>query len=820
MRRLLILLFVSLALAAPSARAAVPQTIVVDGVNDFLPANLLSDDLTDTQSNCAAGIYPMDLGRVYVTNDASFLYVGIEFSKTCYCEMNLGMALDIGTAGGGVTDAFGRKIGWANVSFKPDWYLYDVTPTNCNTFNYEAIYRDTLGTWQNRGTLFNPSYGTGANGLLIADANDFKEFKLPLSTLGVTAGTTMHLEFWVTQEGANKGPLDALASDDVQMSRASSTTYDTAAVVQMTTMFPYTVLSTTDTDPPTLSSAKAVNFTLQANKQFALLTNKVDVVFNEPVDLTTSQIAGNYSYTGPAPPRTVTSAVRDGSAPDVVHLTLNTPINANAAAYAITATGVQDLASNTIVNNGTTNKASFFIQNVIFNGNFALGLCGGTFAPSDTFAVEGSLAPLTFSICDNGLLYDANADSIYTLTVPFALPVNTLSGTGEADLEWKFSRLCSTFEPLPGNRTFHITSDSGATARLSGAWNNDDPTQYTSHPVDVIFKVNATLHAPVPSDVVTLLGNQGPLAFTQPGVPMLDNGVAPDDAAGDKIYTARVTFPSCSFKTVGWKVDLNGTIECLGQANREVYLNDALFSSATPIVLPARGIERCEVTDKPLTVVFSVRADQFYPPSSPADTVAIRGDRAPLDFGVNAVTMADDGAGFDAQANNGVFTRSVTFPDSTRFRVEFKYWTAGDFECIGFGNRVLILDDVANISATPIVRIEDVYDFCTELTGVPPTLNPGDETTFASLRPVMPNPVLRRARFAFEMHRAGRVALDVYDVTGRRVVRLLDAEYGPGLHGTSWDGRDSRGVRLGPGLYIYQLSMGGQRLARRLIMTR
>lgn len=820
MRRFLAVLLVLFAVASTSARAAVPQTITIDGVNDFLPANLFSDDRLDTQTNCGVGIFPMDLGRVYITNDANFLYVGVEFAKSCFCDMNLGVAMDIGTAGGGTTDAFGRKIGWANVPFKPDWMLYDVTPTNCNTFNFEQIYRDTLGTWQARGPSFNPSYGTGSNGLGIFDSDTFKEFKLPLASLGVSAGTTMRFEFWVTQEGTTKGPLDALSSDDVQMSRGSQTTFDTTAVVQMTSMLPYTVLSAVDNAPPTLISASAVDFALQGNKQFALLTTKVDVKFNEFVDLTTSQVAGNYAYTGPAPPRTVTSAVRDPLALDVVHLTLSSPITANAAAFAITATGVKDNANNTIVANGVTNKRSFFLQNVNFNGRFALGLCSGAFAAADTFAVEGSLAPLTFSLCDNALLYDGNADSVYTLSVPFSLPVDPGTGKGEADLEWKFSHKCTTFEPLAGNRTFHITSDSGAVARLTEAWNNDDPSQYTSRAVDVIFKVDATRRNPVVTDVITLLGDRGPLAFTQPGVAMLDNGVAPDQVAGDRIYTARVTFPKCTFRTVGWKVDFNGSFECVGQGNRTVFLNDALFSSATPIVLPARGIDRCEVTDKPLTVVFSVRADQFYPPSTNADTVSIRGDALPLLFSVNQVNMKDDGLGFDGRANDGVFTRSVTFPDSTRLRSDFKYWTAGNFECAGFANRVLVLDDVAQNSVTPRVRLQDVYDYCSELTAVPPGRTPGGDASFAALRPVVPNPVSRSARFAFDLHRAGRVALDVYDVTGRRVARVMDATLEPGTHSFQWNGQDGRGVRLGPGLYVYQLSMNGESVARRLILTR
>ena len=57
------------------------------------------------------------------------------------------------------------------------------------------------------------------------------------------------------------------------------------------------------------------------------------------------------------------------------------------------------------------------------------------------------------------------------------------------------------------------------------------------------------------------------------------------------------------------------------------------------------------------------------------------------------------------------------------------------------------------------------------------------------------------------------------DVTGRRVTRVTEMELAPGVHTVAWDGRDARGVRLGAGLYIYQLSMGGERIASRLIVT-
>lgn len=816
------LLAVLLLAVAMPVLAAVPQTIVIDGVNDFDPSNSLGDDAADTQTGCSPAVYPMDLGKVYVTNDANFLYIGIEFSKSCYCDMNLGMAFDIGTAGGGTTDPFGRKIGWANVPFKPDYIIYDVTPTNCNTFNYEVFYKDTLSTWQNRSTLINPSWGSGSNGLGIADADNFREVKIPLSVLGVSTGTNMNLEFWVTQEGTTKGPLDAFCSDNVQMSRASQTTYDTTAVVQMTCMVPYTVQNAVDNAPPTLVSAQTVGYSVLANRQFGLLTNKVDVQFSEPVDLTTAQTAGNYAFSGPVT-RTVTSAIRDGVSPSLVHLTLNSPITAAAGAYQITVTNVKDPANNTIVNDGTTNVRGFFLQNMVVNANMKLPLCSGTFAAADTFAVEGTQSPLNFTLCDNAVLLDGGTvDSVYSVTVPFCLPRDPGTGTGSLILEWKLTAKCSIYEPFAGNRVDTLSSANGASFTKNVAWGNEDPSLYTSKAIDVVFKVDASRVNPTGSDVITLLGNTLPLSFNQPGHAMLDNGVAPDAVAGDKIYTARVTFPACSRKNMEWKVDFNGVIECLGQGNRSAYLDENLYSTTTPLVLPARGIDRCNVTDKAITVLFRVDMGAFDPVPTSAETVAVMGDRLPLrfDYPDAAARLLNDGAFPDAAADDRFFGRAITFPDSTPFRVEYKYWKGGVFECEGFGNRVLNLDDLTYSVANPQVSLGNRWDFCTDVTSVPvsPVGKPGQ--LFASLRPVMPNPVVRGARFAFELYRPGKVSLRVYDVTGRLVSTVVDGDLTAGTHSVAWDGRGADGLRLASGIYLYELSMNGQRAARRLVLTR
>ncbi len=597
----------------------------------------------------------------------------------------------------------------------------------------------------------------------------------------------------------------------------------------MTQMLPYTVLNATDNVPPTVTSATAVNFPLLPNKQFSLSTNRVDVVFSEPVDLTTSQTAGNYAFSGPVV-RTVSSAVRDAAALNVVHLTLNLPISSNATFFNMTETNVKDIAGNIIVANGTTNVGSFFIQNLIFNADVTVNLCSHLFAAADTFAVEGSLPPLSFALCDNAFMTDLDGDSTYTVTVPFCMAKNSGTGRAEADLEWKLTRNCSQYEGFTGNRTYHLTSDNGASVALNVSWNNDDPVNFLTHAVDVIFRVDASNKGVGPADVITMMGNVAPLAFTQPGKPMLDNGVFPDAVAGDKIYSAIVRFPGCTFKTVEWKTDLNGAFECPDQGNRSVTINESLADTVGglhgPLSLPARKVDRCSVTDKAIAVLFTVDMFPAGPPTA-ADTVSINGDRAPLTFNwppAAAGTLLDNGIAPDARVSDHIFTRLVTFPDSTGLTLSYKYVLDNAYECSGgVPDRTLFLDDTQYSVGNPIVHPLDRWDYCSvlDVTGPGPIdLRPGSSADFARLLQSFPNPGMARSTIRFELKRSGRVTLTVFDIAGRRVTRLVDGHLESGVHESTWNGRDASGQRVQAGIYLYELSMDGERLTRRMVLAR
>ena len=80
-----------------------------------------------------------------------------------------------------------------------------------------------------------------------------------------------------------------------------------------------------------------------------------------------------------------------------------------------------------------------------------------------------------------------------------------------------------------------------------------------------------------------------------------------------------------------------------------------------------------------------------------------------------------------------------------------------------------------------------------------------------------PNPFMGVTSIAFELPRAGRAALVVYDVSGRTVKHLLDSTLPAGRHAVTWDATDDRGARVAPGVYFYRLKSEGAEGARSVV---
>lgn len=87
-----------------------------------------------------------------------------------------------------------------------------------------------------------------------------------------------------------------------------------------------------------------------------------------------------------------------------------------------------------------------------------------------------------------------------------------------------------------------------------------------------------------------------------------------------------------------------------------------------------------------------------------------------------------------------------------------------------------------------------------------------------------PNPF--RESTQFELQLAGTagarspVTLEIFDLSGRRVRRLIDGPLVPGVHRVTWDGRDDARHLLPTGVYFARFAAADRRMTRKLVLTR
>jgi hypothetical protein len=82
-----------------------------------------------------------------------------------------------------------------------------------------------------------------------------------------------------------------------------------------------------------------------------------------------------------------------------------------------------------------------------------------------------------------------------------------------------------------------------------------------------------------------------------------------------------------------------------------------------------------------------------------------------------------------------------------------------------------------------------------------------------------PSPAFLATSIRWSMPQAGDATLEVYDVSGRRVVELVSGRADAGAHSTSWDLSDANGKRVSPGIYFVRFAHGNEERSTRLVVV-
>jgi hypothetical protein len=83
-----------------------------------------------------------------------------------------------------------------------------------------------------------------------------------------------------------------------------------------------------------------------------------------------------------------------------------------------------------------------------------------------------------------------------------------------------------------------------------------------------------------------------------------------------------------------------------------------------------------------------------------------------------------------------------------------------------------------------------------------------------------PNPFNPTTTIAYQLPKATRVKIEVFDVLGRKVATLFDGPQVAGLHQVTWDGRSENGEAAPSGVYMYRLTTPDYTQIRKMLLVR
>lgn len=83
-----------------------------------------------------------------------------------------------------------------------------------------------------------------------------------------------------------------------------------------------------------------------------------------------------------------------------------------------------------------------------------------------------------------------------------------------------------------------------------------------------------------------------------------------------------------------------------------------------------------------------------------------------------------------------------------------------------------------------------------------------------------PNPFNPSTTIKYYLPGKCHVTLDIYDISGRKIARLIDRNQPKGHFDLKWNGRDNKGNPASSGIYFYSLKAGKETVSKKMILLR
>jgi len=224
----------------------------------------------------------------------------------------------------------------------------------------------------------------------------------------------------------------------------------------------------------------------------------------------------------------------------------------------------------------------------------------------------------------------------------------------------------------------------------------------------------------------------------------------------------------------------------------------------------ADGLQTGQSVDYPLTVNSS--AQELAVTLVFTDPPAVAGAAAPIINNLDLELIAPDATSY----RGNVFASGFSAP-------------GGSFDLLNTVERVLLASPASGqwtlrVRGTNVPEGPQGFavvvngDVTGSLTAVP-----GEETPLASLPRLaapVPNPFNPKTTLRFSLPAAGPARLAIYDLSGRRLVTLVDERLEAGEHAVEWEGRDAAGTPLASGVYLARFEAAGVEDMRKLTLLK
>ncbi len=83
-----------------------------------------------------------------------------------------------------------------------------------------------------------------------------------------------------------------------------------------------------------------------------------------------------------------------------------------------------------------------------------------------------------------------------------------------------------------------------------------------------------------------------------------------------------------------------------------------------------------------------------------------------------------------------------------------------------------------------------------------------------------PNPFNPSTTLSFSLPTTGQVDIRIFDTLGRQVKTLTSAEFAPGAHKITWDGRNDAGLAVSAGIYLVKMSSGDFQQSIKVVLVK